>query len=87
MYSNGELIGTLHNADETTVQSYRLKLAEMTPEEMYDAVLSAVVDPSRPALLSRAFLTMKMGERGAFSILVEKYAINELKPFLDYVGK
>ncbi len=87
MYSNGELIGTLHNADETTVPSYRLKLSEMTPEEMYDAVLSAVVDTSRPALLSRAFLTMKMGAWGPFSILVEKYDIKELKPFLDHVGK
>lgn len=87
MYSNGELIGTLQNADGTTLQGYRVNLTEMSPEEMYDAVLSSVVDPSRPALLSRAFLTMKMGGRGAFSILVEKYDIPEMKPFLDYVGK
>ncbi len=87
MYSNGELIGTLFNEDETTVQNYRVKVAEMNPEEMYDAVLSSVVDANRPALLSRAFLTMKMGGWGAFSILIEKYDIKELKPFLDHVGK
>ncbi len=87
MYSNGELIGTLFNEDETTVQNYRIKVAEMTPEEMYDTVLSSVVDDKRPALLSRAFLTMKMGGRGDFSILIEKYDIKELKPFLDHVGK
>ncbi len=87
MYSNGELIGTLHHAEGTLTEGYRVKLVEMSPTEMYDAVLSSVVDTTRPALLSRAFLTMKMGGRGAFSILVDKYDIQEMKPFLDYVGK
>lgn len=87
MYANGEVIGTVQLPDGTSRLGQRVDVSQMTSAEMYDLVLSTVVDKTRPSLLSRAFLTMKAGDSGEFSILVQKYNIEELKPFLDFIGK
>ncbi len=86
-YMNGELLGTLHLEDGTERLNQRVPLSEMRPEEMYDCVLASVTDTSRGALLARAFLTMKMGDRGAFSIWLKRHELTELEPFMDVVGK
>ena len=54
---------------------------------MYDLVLSTVVSTNRADLFSRAFLIMKVGDAGGFSLFVEKHKLDELAPFIDYVGK
>lgn len=87
MYANGEVIGKVQLPDGTSRLGQRIDVSQMTPAEMYDFVLSTVVEKTRPSLLSRAFLTMKAGDSGEFSILVQKYNIEELKPFLDFIGK
>jgi hypothetical protein len=87
MYANGEVVGTVQLPDGTTRAGQRIDVSQMTSSEMYDLVLSSAVDVTRPALLSRAFLTMKAGDSGEFSILVQKYNIDELKPFRDFIGK
>ena len=87
LYSNGELIGTLHFKDGASEDKHRIQLSDMSAAEMYDCLQASVVDTHRSALFARAFLTMKMKDRGAFSIFISKYELNELEPFLDYIGK
>ena len=59
----------------------------MTPQEQYDLSRSTVVSTNRADLLSRAFLALKVGDAGGFSLFIEKHKLDELKPFMDHVGK
>ena len=86
-YADGELIGTRLMPDGAPPKPVRVPVARMAPQEMYDLVLSTVVSTNRSDLLSRAFLMMKVGDAGGFSLFVEKHKLDELAPFIDYVGK
>lgn len=87
MYSNGELICILHLQDGTYQTGHCIQLSDMTDAEKYDCLQASVVDTDQAALFARAFLTMKMNDRGAFSLFIKKYNLKELEPFLDYIGK
>ncbi|MGI5869552.1 MAG: serine/threonine protein kinase [Kiritimatiellia bacterium] len=86
-YADGELIGFATSSDDDAPKPVRIKVARMTPQEMYDLVLSTVVSTNRADLLSRAFLIMKVGDAGGFSLFVEKHKLDALAPFVDHVGK
>ena len=86
-YADGELIGLAAPMDGTAAKPVRIKVARMAPQEMYDLVLSTAAITNRADLFSRAFLIMKVGDAGGFSLFVEKHKLDELAPFIDYVGK
>ena len=86
-YADGELIGLAAPMDGTAAKPVRIKVARMAPQEMYDLVLSTAASTNRADLFSRAFLIMKVGDAGGFSLFVEKHKLDELAPFIDYVGK
>ena len=87
MYAKGQVIGTVQLPDGNTLVGSSIDITSMSSTEMHQLVQSTMVDKRRPVLLSRAFLTLKEGGAGEFSILVEKYGVKELSPFLKFIGK
>lgn len=87
MYAKGQVIGTIQLPDGTTLVGSSVDITSMSSSEMHQLVQSTMVDKRRPVLLSRAFLTLKEGGAGEFSILIEKYGVQELSPFLKFIGK
>lgn len=86
-YAGGELVGQKFLPDGTGTKPHRIRIADMTPQEQYDLSRSTVVSTNRADLLSRAFLALKVGDAGGFSLFIEKHKLDELKPFMDHVGK
>lgn len=85
-YADGELIG-LRRMPDGSPKPQRISIDGMSPQTMYELMLSTVVNTNRADLLARALLIMKIGDAGGFSLFVEKHKLDELAPFTGYVGK
>lgn len=85
-YAEGYLRGSV-NLPDGKQKPLNVKVADISLKQKYELLLTTVESKRKENLYSRALFLMKMGDMGGFSRLVDKYQIQELKPFMEYAGK